>query len=208
MSYLRFLLLCGACAGLALAAHARDYLVGPVALGASDALAVSVANLKGEGCGESVEVAFLEHAPAGRVDGPRDAERLPVQTLGVERRGAAMLQPGESTTVRVRGDLLGNPRTLQAAVRKRGLDLKADPCIAIAATVFRANGQIETIGGAQFSDDFSVLRPLAEATCLGSSDCDDLISLCEQQGDECSFTCHIAIPNDEGQACVFGSTDD
>lgn len=56
------------------------------------------------------------------------------------------------------------------------------------------------------ADDFTILPPTSEAVCFGSSSCDDLIALCEQD-EECTFTCHIAIPNPDEQACVFGSTD-
>jgi prepilin-type N-terminal cleavage/methylation domain-containing protein len=58
------------------------------------------------------------------------------------------------------------------------------------------------------ADDFTIVPPPpSEAICVGSEDCDDLISLCEQDPDDCTFTCHIAIPNPDGQACIFGSTD-
>lgn len=70
----------------------------------------------------------------------------------------------------------------------------------------RLNGRTEPVRGVQLADDFSIVRPTSEAICLGSSDCDDLLSMCEMT-DGCHFTCHIAIPDPDEQACVVGSTD-
>lgn len=44
------------------------------------------------------------------------------------------------------------------------------------------------------------------AICIGSTDCDNLLASCEED-DNCSFTCHIATSDPDGQACVVGSTD-
>ena len=55
------------------------------------------------------------------------------------------------------------------------------------------------------ADDFAIIPPTAEAQCFGSRSCDELLTLCESKSG-CSFTCHIAIPNPGGQACIWGST--
>ncbi len=165
-------------------------------------MAVTAANVKASAkCAEPVEVAFIEHRA------PFDARAgLAANSLSSSKLQTTTLAPGEAATVRVRGSERGTLETVQAAFQTKRGKIGVDPCVAIAGSVFRSTGQVETIGGAQSADDFSILRPNAEATCIGSSSCDDLISLCEQQGDECSFTCHIAVPG-SGQACVFGSTD-
>ena len=55
------------------------------------------------------------------------------------------------------------------------------------------------------ADDFAIIPPTAEVHCFGSASCDELLALCESK-DDCSFTCHIAIENPGGQACIWGST--
>jgi len=56
------------------------------------------------------------------------------------------------------------------------------------------------------ADDFTIVPPTSEAVCFGSASCDDLLAQCEMD-DECTFTCHIAVPDPDEQACIFGSTD-
>ena len=84
--------------------------------------------------------------------------------------------------------------------------LGTDPCINIGGTVMRLNGRAEAVSSVQFADDFSILRPSSELSCFGRSSCDELLELCEQSAG-CSFTCHIAIPDPDEQACIWGSTD-
>jgi len=120
--------------------------------------------------------------------------------------GAARLAPGQSAKIRVSAGRDSRTTTVQVHVETERLVLGVAPCINLGGTVVRQDSTAQAVSHAQFADDFSIRRPNSEATCVGSSFCDDLLDLCEQtQG--CSFTCHIAIPNPDGQACVFGSTD-
>ena len=77
-------------------------------------------------------------------------------------------------------------------------------CVAVDATLVRADGTTEHIDR-DGVDDLGIWVAPDEAICLGSDDCDDLLWICENDSG-CEFTCHVALP-DEGQACIFGSTD-
>lgn len=196
-----------ACADIE-AASPRNYLVGPVALGHGDTLVVSVANVNAApSCAESAEVAFFEHRPRTQLAEQVTRQSVSVEPMAIGARETVTLAPGASVAINVRGERPHSFKTLQARVQRRETALRVDPCIALSGNVFRANGHVETIGGAQLADDFSIVRPNLEVTCIGSDDCDDVLHMCEQT-DGCKFTCHIAIPNDDGQACVWGSTND
>ena len=182
----------------------RDFLVGPVTLAPGEALVVNAANVKASPeCAEPARVAFVEHTAAGARD---SSVGVATGELVRTRLGAVPLEPGRSAQVTVRGGANPETTTVQVHVETARLVLGTDPCIGIGGTVFRANGDTEEIGGVQFADDFSIFRPGSEAICIGSADCDALLKLCESAAD-CSFTCHVAIPDPDGQACIIGSTD-
>jgi len=197
--------------GIALAqgAHAtqqRDFLVGPVSLGHGDTLVVRVANIAAAPrCLEPARVAFVEH-DLGDPSVHTERGALAVGDIARTELGSAKLASGKSATLEVRGGSRLATKTVQVRVESERPTLGIDPCINIGATVMRPNGRSEDVGRVQFADDFSILRPSSELSCFGRSSCDELLELCEQSAG-CSFTCHIAIPDPDEQACIWGSTD-
>jgi len=197
--------------GLALTqrAHAtqqRDFLVGPVSLGPGDVLMVSVANVAAAPrCLEPARVAFVEHE-LGAPSPSSERGAIAVDDIARTELGAARLASGKSASMQVRGGSRLTTKTVQVRVESERPMLGVDPCINIGGSVLRSNGRTEAIAHVQFADDFSILRPNSELHCFGHSECEELLSFCEQTPD-CSFTCHIANPNPDEQACIWGSTD-
>jgi hypothetical protein len=188
------------------AAHQRDFLVGPVTLGHGDSLVVTAANVEAAPkCLEPARVEFVEHAIGDPPPGSMDSAEIAVVDIVRTELGAARLAPGKSAKVRVRGGHRLGTKTVQVRVETVQPALGIEPCINVGGTVIRSSGKAEAVSGVQFADDFSVLRPSSEATCIGFDDCDHLLELCEQTAG-CSFSCRIAIPHN-GQACAWGSTD-
>jgi hypothetical protein len=200
------------CCGLAVAhgAHAtqqRDFLVGPVTLGPGDSMLVTVANVAAAPrCLEPARIEFVEHEMGEGPAASRDLAEVAVGDILRKELGTAQLAPGKSAKLRIRGAGRSATATVQVHVATERLVLGVDPCINIGGTVLRSNGRAEAVAGVQFADDFSIELPTSEAVCFGRASCDELLELCEASAD-CSFTCHIAIPDPDEQACVFGSTD-
>ena len=180
---------------------------GPVTLGPGDILIVAVANASvAPSCREAAFVRFVEHVLERSEASPNDGSSIVVNQVVKAELGAARVASGQSAKIRVSAGRGSRTTTVQVHVETERLTLGVAPCINLGGTVVWQDSSIRAGSPAQFADDFSILRPNSEATCVGSASCDDLLDLCEQnQG--CSFTCHIAIPNPSGQACVFGSTD-
>jgi hypothetical protein len=188
------------------AAQQRDFLVGPVTLGPGDTLMVAVANANlGASCRATARVRFLGHDMGGSVSGVRPDAGVVVDDIVKTDLGAAVLAPGQSAKIQVRGGDRAQSRTVQVSIETDRPVHNTAPCINLGGTVVQGNGQVRAVSHAQFADDFSILRPSSRAVCVGSASCDELLDLCEKSSG-CSFTCHVAIPS-EGQACVFGSTD-
>jgi hypothetical protein len=157
-------------------------------------------------CRETAFVRLVAHDLAGSAPTAQLEANLPVDQIVRSVLGAVALGPGQSTKIPITAGQRSRTTTVQVHVETERLIPDAAPCINVGGTVLRDNGNTQAVIHAQFANDFSILRPNSESVCIGSADCDQLLTLCEQSSD-CSFTCHIAIRNPDGQACVFGSTD-
>jgi hypothetical protein len=123
------------------AAQKRDFLVGPVTLGPGDTLMVAVANANlGASCRATARVRFLGHDLGGSVGGARPDSGVVVDDIVKTDLGTAVLAPGQSAKIQVRGGDRAQSRTVQISIETDRLVQNTAPCINLGGTVVQGNG--------------------------------------------------------------------